>query len=145
MRLSLRSGAVAVGALVAVPLLAVAALGGAFAGRPHRDLPLTSRPSDQVRAKHINEANEASYDDGYEICLAAGLTRSPDGSMSNPPPHARWHERFLLAMTPRSDEARTLGASMRFSGADVPFKWCDVDVRHLSEGTPRTMRVAAAP
>lgn len=74
MRLSLRSGAIAVGALVAVSLLAVAALGGAFAGSPHRDLSLTSRPSDQVRAKHINEANEASYDDGYEICLAAGLT-----------------------------------------------------------------------
>ena len=70
-----RSGAAVVGALVVVVLLGVFVLVTELPGSSTRPtVTLANRSIDGVRKRQIADLADATYDDGWETCLAAGLT-----------------------------------------------------------------------
>ena len=117
MNRSLRRVAVVVGVVVAVAVLAVVSLGGVFAGSDHRARPQTTiRPPDEVRAKNISEANAASFDDGYEICLAAGLTALAERLDVKPATPRAVARKFSMGYTPALRRGPYLGCLDAFLG-----------------------------
>ena len=70
----------------------------------------------EVRAKNISEANAASFDDGYEICLAAGLTALAERLDVKPATPRAVARKFSMGYTPALRRGPYLGCLDAFLG-----------------------------
>ncbi len=68
-----RRVAIVVGVVIAASVIFLLALSTAVGHEPLETTPVTRTALDAVRAKQIGKVEEASYDDGYETCIALGM------------------------------------------------------------------------